>query len=343
LRNSFTLKDITAASIATFATLAVCKPFSSRALDSQNNKVSLYAVGLNPNLYRKMNKKLRFGLLLLLILGLQTVIGVVFIKSYIFTWGATDQEVSMSMPGDHLAPFISSTRAITINAPISDVWDWVIQLGADRGGFYSYWFIERPLGYNFRETNRVEAKFKDMEVGRIIKASLDPSKSFIEYNFPVVFVDPGKSFVLENWGCFLLNEVDSTRTRLLVRTHGRSLVNLTDYLDYFFMMPLHYLMERRMLIGIKSRSEAGPGEPFSSTNDILWFLGVLLSFCGIVALLLNSKTIQSESVVVIYSMIWLLVLFVADPIPIYSMALLLALVINILYLKKSKIGKRHAY
>ncbi len=290
-----------------------------------------------------MTKKLRFGLLILLILGLQAVIGVVFIKPYIFTWGATDKEVSMSMPGDHLAPFLSSTRSITINAPISDVWDWVIQLGADRGGFYSYWFIEKPLGYKYRKTNRIEAEFKDMEVGRVIKASLDPSMSFIEYNFPVVSVDPGKSFVLKNWGCFLLNAVDSTRTRLIVRTHGQTLSNWTDYLDYFFMMPLHYLMERRMLIGIKSRSEVGPGEPFSSINDILWFLGIVFSFCGIVVLLLTSKTIQSESLVVLFSVIWLLILFITDPIPIYYLALLLILVINILWLNKNKAGKKKTY
>jgi hypothetical protein len=290
-----------------------------------------------------MNKKLRLGLLILLILGLQIVIGVVFIKPYIFTWGSTSQEVLMSMPGDHLSPFISSTRSITINASISNVWDWVIQLGADRGGFYSYWFIERPLGYKFRETSRIEAEFKDMEAGRVIKTSLDPSMSFIEYNFPVVSVDPGKSFVLKNWGCFLLNEVDSTRTRLIVRTHGQSLSSWTDYLDYFFMMPLHYLMERRMLIGIKARSEVGPGEPFSSTNDILWFLGIFLSFCGIVVLLFTSKTIQSESVVVLYSVIWLLILFIADPIPIYYTALLLILVINILWQNKNKIGKKKTF
>ena len=181
-------------------------------------------------------------------------------------------------PGDHLAPFISSTRSITINAPISDVWDWIIQLGADRGGFYSYWFIEKPLGYKYRETNRIEAEFKGMEVGRIIKASLDPSMSFIEYNFPVVAVDPGKSFVLKNWGCFLLNKINSTQTRLIVRTHGQVLTSWKDYLEYFFMMPLHYLMERRMLAGIKSRSEVGPGEPFSATNDILWFIGIILSY-----------------------------------------------------------------
>ncbi|MBU2514946.1 hypothetical protein KJ966_26800 [bacterium] len=282
-----------------------------------------------------MNKILRLGLRILLILGLQIVIGVVFIKPYIITWGATDQEISMSMPGDHLAPFISSTRSITINAPISDVWDWVIQLGADRGGFYSYWFIEKPLGYKYRETNRIEPDFKDMEVGRIIKASLDPSMSFIEYNFPVVTVDPGKSFVLKNWGCFLLNEIDSTRTRLIVRTHGQSMTSLRDHIEYFFMMPLHYLMERRMLEGIKSRTEVGSGEPFSSTNDILWFLGMILSFCLIVVLFFTSKTIQSQSAVVLFSVILLLILFVADPIPIYSLSLLLLLVFNILWQNKN--------
>jgi hypothetical protein len=287
-----------------------------------------------------MNKKLRFGLLILLIFGIQIVIGVVFIKPYIFTWGATDQEISMSMPGDHLVPFISSTRSITINAPISDVWDWIIQLGADRGGFYSYWFIEKPLGYKYREINRVEAEFKDMEVGRIIKASLDPSMSFIEYNFPVVAVDPGKSFVLKNWGCFLLNEIDSTRTRLIVRTHGQSLTSWKENFDYFFKMPLHYLMERRMMAGIKSRSEVGPGEPFSATNDILWFIGIILSFCGIVVLLFTSKTIQSQSAVVLFSVIWSLTLFMADPIPIYSLALLLILVVSILWERKNKIRKK---
>lgn len=284
-----------------------------------------------------MNKKIKLGLLILLILGIQIVLGALFIKPNIFTWGATRQEVSMSMPGDHLAPFISSTRSITINAPISDVWDWVIQLGADRGGFYSYWFIEKPLGYKYRETKRVEAEFKDMEVGRVIKATLDPSKSYIEYNFPVIAVDPGKSFVLKNWGCFLLNEIDSTRTRLIVRTHGQALTNWIDHFNYSFMMPLHYLMERRMLIGIKKRSEAGPGEPFSSTADILWFLGISLSFCGIVVLLFTGTTIQSESIVVLYSVIWLLILFIADPIPIYSMIFILILGLNIVWQNKNRV------
>lgn len=71
------------------------------------------------------------------------------------------------MPGDRLAPFISSTRSVTVNAPMPEVWDWLIQLGADRGGFYSYWFIEKALGYKYRARNRIEPEFKDMNVGRI--------------------------------------------------------------------------------------------------------------------------------------------------------------------------------
>jgi hypothetical protein len=56
-------------------------------------------------------------------------------------------------------------------------------------------------------------------------------------------------------------------------------------------------------------------------------------------LFFTSKTIQSESVVVVYSVIWLLILFVADPVPVYSMALLLMLVINTLRQNKNKIEK----
>jgi hypothetical protein len=84
-----------------------------------------------------MNQKIRFGLIVLIIIFLQLIIGITLIKPFIFAWGSTKQEVSMPMPGDHLAPFISSTRSITINAPIAQVWDWLIQLGADRGGFYT--------------------------------------------------------------------------------------------------------------------------------------------------------------------------------------------------------------
>ena len=242
----------------------------------------------------------------------------------------------MPMPGDHLAPFISSTRCIDVNASISEVWGWLIQLGADRGGFYSYWFIEKPLGYKYRSQDWIEPEFKDMKVGRIITSSLDPSKSAIEYNFPVLAVDPGKSFVLKGWGCFLLNEIGPGKTRLIVRTHGRPLQSWADHLEYFFMMPMHYLMERRMLIGIKARAEAGPGPPFSSTADILWFAGICLSPIGIIGLLMVNQGVRVGLLAALYSILWLGILFILDPIPAYSMALLLAVVVTLGRLFKTR-------
>jgi len=279
-----------------------------------------------------MNKKVRLGLIIPFIIFLQFIVGIILIKPYISTWGSTESEVSMPMPGDHLAPSISSTRSITINAPISKVWDWLIQIGSDRGGFYSYWFIEKPLGYKYRAQHRIEPEFKDMEVGRIISASVDPSMSVIKYNFPVIAVDPGKYFVLKNWGCFLLNPINSKQTRLVVRTHGKTLPNWTDQLE----MPLHYLMERRMLIGIKARAEAGPGRPFSSTKDVMWFLGICLSFLSIIVLLTFNNSIKVESLTILYAILWLLTLFVFDPIPMYSMILLIILIFNLAWFYKKK-------
>ena len=44
-------------------------------------------------------------------------------------WGATDAELTMPLPGDEVAPVATSTRAITINAPTSEIWQWLLQVG----------------------------------------------------------------------------------------------------------------------------------------------------------------------------------------------------------------------
>ncbi len=56
------------------------------------------------------------------------------------TWGASPEEAAAPLAGDELIaePATQATRAVTIAAPPEEVWRWVVQLGADRGGFYSY-------------------------------------------------------------------------------------------------------------------------------------------------------------------------------------------------------------
>lgn len=283
-----------------------------------------------------MNRSNRFLFRFAGILSLQFLIMITMIRPLIFTWGASREEVHMSMPGDDLAPFISSTRSISIHAPASDVWNWLVRLGADRGGFYSYWFIERPLGYQYRTQDRIEPEFKEMEVGRIISASLNPSESVIQYSFPVLAAEREKYFVLKNWGCFLLQEEGADHTRLIVRTHGSEISGPLDYLEYSFMMPMHYLMERRMLMGIKARAEAGRGMAFSSTDDILWFTGILLSMATIVGLLAIGRGRTMTLLTVLYSIAWLWILFVIDPIPVYSLSFLTLPAISICWIFRTR-------
>lgn len=266
---------------------------------------------------------------IVLLLGLQIVVYAVFLRPKIITWGASEDEVKMPLIGDDLAPNISATRAISIDAPISEVWKWITQLGADRGGFFSYSFLEKILGYEMRETEAVP-EFQNMEVGRIVPASLDESKSVIKLNFPVVAVEPGKSFVLGGWGAFVLKEISPTLTRLIVRTHGQESPNLPSKVVDFLGVPSHYIMERRMLIGFKAQAEGRPR--LSSTTDNLWLLGLLLSGIGIALIVLISDGIQGMLLSVIYGTAWLYTLLILDPRPIFSMGLFLITGVTALWL-----------
>lgn len=62
-------------------------------------------------------------------LGLLAMIGsyALVIRPWHLHWGASDTEVAMALPGDEIAArdAVSSTRAITIQAPASVVWAWL--------------------------------------------------------------------------------------------------------------------------------------------------------------------------------------------------------------------------
>ena len=131
-------------------------------------------------------------------------------------------------------------------------------------------------------------------------------------------VEPGKSFVLKNWGAFVLKKINTEQTRLIIRTHGWETPTLMSKLGYFVMMPLHYIMERRMLMGIKTRAEAGAGFQLSSTSDVLWFSGIVLSYLGIVLMVFILFGIQKYLMPSIYGVLWLIILLVFKPQPIYS-------------------------
>lgn len=81
--------------------------------------------------------------------------------------GATDDEVTAKLPGDGLiaATTPTTTRAITIDAAVVDVWPWLAQLGEGQGGFYSYSLLERVVGANIHNANTIHPEWQHRHVG----------------------------------------------------------------------------------------------------------------------------------------------------------------------------------
>ena len=80
-----------------------------------------------------------------------------FLRGYRTRWGSTEEEATADLPGDKLVrnPKLRMTWGITINAPIADVWPWVVQMGQGRGGFYTYQFLENIVGCQILNADRI--------------------------------------------------------------------------------------------------------------------------------------------------------------------------------------------
>lgn len=283
-------------------------------------------------------------LIIAFIFLLQLVIYGIFLKPIITTWGATEKEVSMQMAGDDKKFAITATRAISINAPKSEVWKWLIQLGADRGGFYSYSFIEEALGYETRHQDGITPEFKEIKVGELVRGGVNEKNSIVPYNFEVVYVKPEETFVLNNWGTFLLQEINGQQTRLIIRTQDIAdkknvWLKMASYLE----VPLHFIMERRLLMGVKARAEAGENVELSETPDIFWFSGVVLAgflICFFVYIARGAA--QSIVVSSMLSFLWMCSIWLAEPKPIYSIGMLSIVCMAILGVKMVGKARRSA-
>jgi hypothetical protein len=163
-------------------------------------------------------------------------------------WGATDDEVERTLPGDELVPepAIDSTWAVSIDAPAEDVWPWLAQIGQDRGGFYSYEWLENLAGCELRNADRIHPDWQDRAVGEIVP--LHPT-----CGLPLAHFEPGRALVLEGWGSFVVEPIDAGQTRLISRSRvpkGWSAVSYALLLE----LP-HFIMQRKMMLGIKERAE----------------------------------------------------------------------------------------
>ena len=163
-------------------------------------------------------------------------------------WGATNDEQRARYRAMMLVPdpAIVSTWAVTIDAPAEDVWPWVAQIGQDRGGFYSYEWLENLAGCKLRNADRIHPEWQQRTVGEIVPLHL-------ESGFPWPTSSRHGRWCWSGWGPFVVEPIDEHRTRLISRSRvpkGWGALAYSQLLE----IP-HFVMQRKMLLGIKERAE----------------------------------------------------------------------------------------
>jgi hypothetical protein len=125
------------------------------------------------------------------------------------------------MPGDELVPGCQyrCTRAITIDAPPSAVWPWLVQVGFGRAGFYSNDLLDNVA---HPSADRVLDAFQHPQVGDWVPMF---SKVNDTTAFKVAAIEPGSELVWlkpDSTWAWKLTGVDGgtrlvTRLRILYR------------------------------------------------------------------------------------------------------------------------------
>jgi hypothetical protein len=182
------------------------------------------------------------------------------IRPWMLNWGASADDARRPLPGDELTPDdpIESTNAVTIDAPVEEVWPWLAQLGQDRGGFYSYEWLENLAGCRMHNADRIRPEWqRPRQVGETVKLHWG-------FGLPVSTYQPGRAFGLKGWGTFVLEPIDEQHTRLLARGHRKN--GLAGLYDVTLMQIPHFLMQRRMLLGIKRRAEGALSKPMTERS-----------------------------------------------------------------------------
>src|SRR4051812_25037014 len=109
-----------------------------------------------------------FGRKLAGLAGAATVLYGVWARPRLKRWGATDEEVTGPYPGAEVVPNgkRGATMAVTIDAPPDRVWPWLVQMGGDRGGWYSGAHLDRGGRPSARTVHR---EWQDISLGDSVK------------------------------------------------------------------------------------------------------------------------------------------------------------------------------
>jgi hypothetical protein len=196
-------------------------------------------------------------------------------------WGLTDQEVNQSFPGDELVPNPrwGFKQAITIQAPASVVFPWLVQMGYQRAGWYSLDWVENMIGAGDfvdgkHASVRIVPELQDLADGDTIKIAptlpykvkmLEPDRLLVLHacgnpahpGEDLTPSDPLPPDVVNTSWTFYLEPVDASTTRLYVRFVFDGAPTVANTIAFgMFTDGGALLMSPTQLKGIRDRAEA---------------------------------------------------------------------------------------
>jgi len=212
----------------------------------------------------------------LILLTVLVVAGLVYhlgLRNWCLHWGTTSAEVHASLPGDNLLPAYAgeATHAITIHATPQQIWPWLMQIGQDRSGFYSYTFLENSFGCDMPKVERLVPDWKPRAPGETVwfcnpkrfsgQGKMIPAVVETDRAFAMISPNDWQSVQMggsahEGLWSFTLQPIGGGQTRLIARVRNGTPPTLGSRLmGRLFWEPAHFVMEQKMLRTIRDLSE----------------------------------------------------------------------------------------
>jgi proline iminopeptidase len=194
------------------------------------------------------------------------------VRPRLLRWGATDDELRRPYPGAELVPegARGGTMATTIDAPPAAVWPWLVQMGCDRAGWFSW---DRLDNGGVPSADRIHPEWQQIAVGQHMisspsgktwfqVAAVEPERflalraSYDLRGRPFDPAGPRPSGYSDSVWCFLLEETAEHRTRLIVSGYASAKPRLLQATqNLLFWEPSHWIMQTRQLANLKRRAE----------------------------------------------------------------------------------------
>jgi hypothetical protein len=189
-----------------------------------------------------------------------------FARPAILDWGANKELQDLKLSGDIFTNGERHTRAVLINARPEQIWPWLMQLGQERGGFYSHEWLENLFFADMKNVYAIKKEFQQPRHvgdtvwlankehynggGYQIIAEITPLSSYVMVSGPdFVRINEGQQ-ASGSWAFYLYPQSDST-TWFIARSSGAAESLGERVLRYFTFEVPHFIMEAKMLKTVK--------------------------------------------------------------------------------------------